>query len=559
MCHLRSESHQTIPAFTVYCQWQCNFVDESCHPISINDESKSRKQLDWLHVHGNSIHVSCCNFAMSGLASVASTVFNIVFQVIEVIKLLSDMGLSPVEMLRHLETIIGLRETKEEKQSKYLMKMSAAKLGWDEYLAEPYLKRQLQSIGQGLSAKHEQGLNQMQCSTRESPEMNWDPVKVILLWGPPGCGKTYAARVLAGTSGHTFYELDANSVRGELVGQSEKNLQKVFKSIDDFQGKSIVFFDEADSLLRRRSSSNPYDIQLVDLFLAWTGGIRRKQLSVSSVWEVLSGNCTASRNCVMSPNFPANYDNYQHCTFQMLSPGPITVEHFQTEVDSDILTVNGHQFSGSLESRDFEDTIPAGNIDWSSDFSITRLGWKLCGHSKRATDTSLVLLLASNNKEMMDPAVTSRAVPIHIPLPSSSVRKQWWEKNAKQLGGQDWETLASATSGASFRDLSQIAETAEEEAMSSGDSVPRLQVYLDTAERNPNLVHVKASSLVLRLSGHPQTFTEFHFYIATLLALLFAFIAMFTRGCHQRSTNSSALSRQLLETSALRLSLPPAV
>ena len=47
-------------------------------------------------------------------------------------------------------------------------------------------------------------------------------------------------------------------------------------------------------------------------------------------------------------------------------------------------------------------------------------------------------------QEMMDPAVTSRAVPIHIPLPSSSVRKQWWKKNAKQLGGHEWEALASA-------------------------------------------------------------------------------------------------------------------
>ena len=99
-----------------------------------------------------------------------------------------------------------------------------------------------------------------------------------------------------------------------------------------------------------------------------------------------------------------------------------------------------------------------------------------------------------------------------------SVRKQWWQKNAKQLGGQDWETP--------FRDLSQIAESAEEEAMSSGDSVPGLQV--------------KASAPAPRLSGHPHIFTDFDFYIASLLALLFAFIAMFTRGCHQRSTNSSA-------------------
>ena len=333
----------------------------------------------------------------------------------------------------------------------------------------------------------------------------------------------------------------------------------MFKSVDGLKGKSIVFFDEADSLLQRRSSSNQYDIQLVDLFLAWTGGIRRKQLSVSSVWEVLSGNCAVSHDCVMSPNFPANYDNYQHCTFQMLFPGPITVEHFDTENKYDILTVNGQHYSG----RDGPSGVtPHGEIEWVSDGSVTYSGWKLCragasrealDTSKRATDTSLVLLLATNNKEMMDPAVTSRAVSIHIPLPSSSVRKQWWKKNAKQLGGQDWETLASATSGASFRDLSQIAETAEERAMSSGDTVPGLHVYLDVAERDPNLVHAAPAP---RLSGNLRKFTDFDIYHPSSLALLFAFIAMFAIGfvlatkakrCRQRSTNSSDLSRQFLD------------
>ena len=96
--------------------------------------------------------------------------------------------------------------------------------------AEPHLKRQLQSIAESLGTKHEQELNQMQSSTRESPDLNWDPVKVILLWGPPGCGKTYAAQVLAGTSGHTFYELDASAIRGEnCLGNQKRTCKKCSK------------------------------------------------------------------------------------------------------------------------------------------------------------------------------------------------------------------------------------------------------------------------------------------------------------------------------------------
>ena len=90
---------------------------------------------------------------------------------------------------------------------------------------------------------------------------------------------------------------------------------------------------------------------------------------------------------------------------------------------------------------------------------------------------------------------------------------------------------------------------------------PRIaKVYLDIAERDPNLVYMKGSAPAPRLSGNLHIFTDFDFYIASSLALLVAFIAMFTRGCHQRSTTS----RQLLETCDMRnldifQCFPPAV
>lgn len=74
----------------------------------------------------------------------------------------------------------------------------------------------------------------------------------LLLWGPPGCGKTLIARALAGELGAGFVSLGISDVLDMWVGHSEQNLRDAF---DHARRTSpcVVFLDELDALGQKRS------------------------------------------------------------------------------------------------------------------------------------------------------------------------------------------------------------------------------------------------------------------------------------------------------------------
>ena len=72
-----------------------------------------------------------------------------------------------------------------------------------------------------------------------------------LFAGESGTGKTMAAEVIANTLGLSLYRIDLSAVVSKYIGETEKNLRKLFDAADD--GGAILFFDEADALFGRRS------------------------------------------------------------------------------------------------------------------------------------------------------------------------------------------------------------------------------------------------------------------------------------------------------------------
>lgn len=68
--------------------------------------------------------------------------------------------------------------------------------------------------------------------------------------GPSGCGKTLAAEALASQLGVDLYRIDLSAVVSKYVGETEKNLARVFAEIEHSDG--ILFFDEADALFGKR-------------------------------------------------------------------------------------------------------------------------------------------------------------------------------------------------------------------------------------------------------------------------------------------------------------------
>ncbi|MGE7676424.1 AAA family ATPase [Lysinibacillus sp. NPDC094403] len=94
----------------------------------------------------------------------------------------------------------------------------------------------------------------------------------VLLYGPPGCGKTYIAKATAGECKANFYPVHITDILSSYTGESELNLKSFFDKAR-FQRPSIMFFDEVDTLGYSRSQSSERSRSLINTFLTEMEGI----------------------------------------------------------------------------------------------------------------------------------------------------------------------------------------------------------------------------------------------------------------------------------------------
>jgi SpoVK/Ycf46/Vps4 family AAA+-type ATPase len=91
-------------------------------------------------------------------------------------------------------------------------------------------------------------------------EREWDKFHTprnLLLFGPPGTGKTMLARAVASRYGFRFFSISASSIGSKWQGESEKNVRALFGAAAEVC-PSIIFLDEIDSLLTARSRTGPF-------------------------------------------------------------------------------------------------------------------------------------------------------------------------------------------------------------------------------------------------------------------------------------------------------------
>lgn len=91
----------------------------------------------------------------------------------------------------------------------------------------------------------------------------------ILMYGPPGNGKTFVARAIAGELDAAFFNVNASQIKDKYVGETEKNLQRLFEEARQHD-RAVLFLDEVDHLLAKRGNRK---VGTVAQFLALTDGL----------------------------------------------------------------------------------------------------------------------------------------------------------------------------------------------------------------------------------------------------------------------------------------------
>jgi len=81
------------------------------------------------------------------------------------------------------------------------------------------------------------------------------PPRGVLLYGPPGSGKTLIARAIANETGAFFFVINGPEIMSKMAGESESNLRKAFEEAEK-NAPAIIFIDEIDSIAPKRDKTN---------------------------------------------------------------------------------------------------------------------------------------------------------------------------------------------------------------------------------------------------------------------------------------------------------------
>ena len=97
------------------------------------------------------------------------------------------------------------------------------------------------------------------------------PCRGVLLFGPPGTGKTMLAKAIAKESGASFINISASTITSMWHGEDEKNVRAVF-SLAAKVSPTIIFLDEVDSMFGQRTRGEHLSTKLKNEFMThWDG------------------------------------------------------------------------------------------------------------------------------------------------------------------------------------------------------------------------------------------------------------------------------------------------
>ncbi|CAG8030332.1 unnamed protein product [Penicillium salamii] len=173
-----------------------------------------------------------------------------------------------------------------------------------------------------------------------------EPARGMLLFGPPGTGKTMLARAVATESKSTFFSVSASSLTSKWHGESEKLVRALF-GLAKALAPSIIFVDEIDSLLSARSSGSEHEASRrskTEFLVQWSDLQRAAAGREQTSREKKEGD--ASRVLVLAAtNMPWDIDEAARRRFVRRQYIPLPEHHVREQQIRKLLGHQHHELS----------------------------------------------------------------------------------------------------------------------------------------------------------------------------------------------------------------------
>jgi|GEM_PF-6434857 len=141
--------------------------------------------------------------------------------------------------------------------------MEKPNVKFDEIGGQEKAKREIQEIAFALT----------------NPEIyrKWGtrPPKGVLVHGPPGTGKTLLARALASEAKAKFFNVKSTDFGSKWINESSRMIQEIFNAAYGDKGRTIIFFDEIDTIASKRETSHDEDQKVLGVILTNMDGIEK--------------------------------------------------------------------------------------------------------------------------------------------------------------------------------------------------------------------------------------------------------------------------------------------